>query len=154
MMIFFLIVKLEAAEFESLATALTSLLGTTKAIKRSIQVEGQTLDLYVPKAGGSARAVVQKAVYPPNCTHTWVIGSNDGVRVSEIRVVEMSCPHAFPCRTVAFLKQYLGKGPSNVDRLDRQVQTVAKATGSSELTTTAVRRAILAFDQYAKGPHS
>ena len=142
----FLFVRLEAAEFESLREALVATLGTSQALKKTVQVEGQTVEVYLPKAGGPRRAVVQKGVYPPNCTHTWVVGSTDSKTISEIRVVEMSCPHAFPCRSPGFLKQYLGKGLSSLPKLDRQVQSVAKATGSSELTTQAVRRTILALD--------
>lgn len=74
----------------------------------------------------------------------------NGETVSEIRVSEMSCPHAFPCRAVGFLRQFVGKGPVSLAKLDRTTETVAKATGSSELTTQAVRRAILAFESYSK----
>jgi hypothetical protein len=54
----------------------------------------------------------------------------------------MSCPHAYPTREQSFLSQFIGKGPKDAPTLKKKVDTVAKATGSSDLTTDAVVRSI------------
>lgn len=136
-----------SAEFQKLGKAVSTVLGSTKATKRTITEGGATFDVFTFKdASGAASkyAFVQKGIYAPNCTHTWVVGVDAKKNtVSNIQVVEMSCPHAFPTKEESFLSQYTGKGPADVKKLSSSIQTVAKATGSADLTTKAVERSIL-----------
>lgn len=133
-----------ATEFEKLGSAVAKALGTKKAFRAPASV-GASGDFFYSKgpSGKAAKyAVIQKATYPPDCTHTWVIGLNGAARVQQIRVVEMKCSHAFPTNKAGFLDQYKGKGPADAKNLKASVQTIAKATGTSELTTEAVKKAI------------
>jgi hypothetical protein len=138
-----------AVEFEPLNTAIAKALGTTKAVRTKVKLTRQEVEVYYPKDENPPEryAVVYHATYPPNCAHTWVIGLGPTARVREIRVVEMACPHAFAARNDSFLEQYIGKGPAQVATLKSKVQVVAKATGSSDLTTQAVKKAIVAVSR-------
>lgn len=135
-----------AVEFEKLGNAVAKALGTKKAFQKVVAVDGQkTTVFYSKNPAGKAKelAVVRKGIYPPNCSHTWVVGVNpESAKVSEVRVVEMSCPHAFPTKKAGFLDQYKGKGPKDLKKLKYDVHTIAKATGSSDLTTDAVKASI------------
>lgn len=141
----------EATEFEKLGDSIAKALGTTKAFKSQTSVGKESVNVFYAKdASGKASkfAVIQKGLYEPNCTHTWVIALNAASsQVESIRVVEMSCPHAFPTREASYLEQYKGKGPADVKNLKGEIHTVAKATGSSQLTTDAVVVAIKAAIQ-------
>jgi len=137
----------EAREFEGLGKAVAEVLNTTKAFQVQLKYKKEKYDAYYSKnKKGKAKtiAVVQKGIYPPDCTHTWVIGLNArSMKVIEIRVVEMSCHHAFPTNQHSFLSQFYGRGPKDVRKLKKKVITVAKATGSSELTIKAVQKSII-----------
>lgn len=149
-------------EFEKQATALAKALSATKGIKKkSVSIASAKLDravastdsvdVYAVKEGDSVEriAVVQKRIYEPNCTHTWVIGiSPKKLKVDTIRVVEMSCPHAFPCKEKSFLEQYYGTGPADLKKLRGKVNTIAKATATSDFTTDAVVTAVTAAKIY------
>ncbi len=139
--------KVDAAEFEQLGKAVAKVLGTTQAYRTTIDNAGKTTEIFYSKnkKGKAAKlAVVEKGVYEPDCTHTWVVGVDAAkTTVTDVRVVEMSCPHAFPTREPSFLGQYKGKGKKSVKGLEKEVDIVAKATGSSELATKAVRSAII-----------
>lgn len=147
-LIVFLTVEIaKAVPFESLPAALTKVLnGETKVVKRNVKVKGKSADAFIPKKRGKKGytiAFVQKEVYPPNCTHTWVIGVQSRTRkVTSIREVEMSCPHAFPTRKNSFKSQFVGKGPADVRKLKKGIDYIAKATGSSELLRDSVVRSI------------
>lgn len=147
-----------ASQFEKKEVALAKLLGKGKAFKRVIALNSTDLD---PKISGGFHhdvfftkskdgkpktiAVVEKRTYEPNCSHTWVVGIDASTfQVRDIRVVEMSCPHAFPCREASFLDQYKGAGPAKLKSLRKEVTTIAKATGTSQLTTDVVITAISA----------
>ena len=145
LMLFIWIETARAVEFEKLNAAIAKVLGTTKAMKKTANVGGKPADVYYPKTGGKMLAVIQKRIYEPNCTHTWVIGVDGATaQVKQIRVVEMSCPHAHPARANSFLEQFTGKGPADLAKLDKDISTIAKATGSCELTTDAVKTSIQA----------
>lgn len=135
-----------AIEFEQLGKAVAGALGTTKAFKKTIPSGKGKVDVFYDKgAGGKATkyAFIEKGIYEPNCTHTWVIGIDAKTqKVDQVRVVEFSCQHAYPTRSASYLDQYKGKGPADVKKLDSDVITIAKATGSSRLTTDAVKRSI------------
>ena len=135
-----------ATDFEKLGTAIQNALGTAKAFKTTASVGKKSHDVYYSKgASGKAEklAVIQKGIYEPNCTHTWVITVDaKSSKVEQVRVVEMSCPHAFPAQKAAYLAQYKGVGPAAVKTLRDEVKTIAKATGSCNLTTDAVVVAI------------
>ena len=140
-----------AVEIEPTGKALLAILGTPKVVKKSLKASGKPVELYIAKdAAGKSTSVafIQKGVYEPNCTHTWAVGINpsDG-KVSQVRVIEMSCAHAFPTRATSFLDQYKGKGIADVATLDSSVSKLAKATGSSKLATDAVKLSITAFNQ-------
>jgi len=151
-----------ATEFEKQAVALGRALGATKGIKKkSVSLSGAGLDrsvastdsadVYAVKEGSTVTkiAVVQKRTYEPNCSHTWVIAINPKkLKVEQVRVVEMSCPHAFPCKEASYLDQYKGTGPADLKKLKGKVDTIAKATGTSNLTTDAVITAVSAAKLY------
>src|SRR3954468_5304707 len=82
----------QATTFEKMGSAIEKILGTKKAVKKTVDVNGKPVDVYLSSTEPRV-AVVQKAVYPPDCTHTWVIGTNgETAKITQIRVVEMSCP--------------------------------------------------------------
>lgn len=144
---------LSATEFEKLGDAIAKALGTTKVFKTSAKLGKETISVFYSKdtKGKADRyAVLQTGIYEPNCTHTWVVGLASNGNVETIRVVEMSCPHAFPTRQASYLDQYRGKGPKDLKTLKNEIHTVAKATGSSQLTTDAVMKSITAV-QSLKG---
>lgn len=137
-------------EFEKLGSAVEKALGTTKAFQKKVSLKGVSTDVFYSKdASGKPKkfAVVQKGIYEPNCTHTWVVGLSNTAEVEQVRVVEMSCSHAFPTKEDSYLGQYKGKGPADVSKLKGEVHTVAKATGSSDLTTDAVLTSITVVDK-------
>lgn len=134
-------------EFEKKGSAISKALGGTKqAYPKKVKVDGADITAYVnadPKKGKPSKiAVVQEALYAPDCTHTWVIGLDGSAKVEQIRVVEMKCHHAFPTNKPSFLDQFKGKGPAEVDSLKDSVTTIAKATGTCNLTTDAVIKSI------------
>lgn len=137
-----------ATEFEPLGKAVAAALGTKKAFKKSFAFEKKPLDVFYSKdkSGKAAKyAFVQKRIYEPNCTHTWVVGVDaKSGKVTQVRVVEMSCPHAFPTKTEGFLGNFKGKGFADANKLKSEVTPIAKATGSSELTVDAVRASLVA----------
>lgn len=137
-----------ATEFEPLNQAIALSLGTKKAFKKSFAFEGKPLDVFYSKdsAGKALKyAFVQKGIYEPNCTHTWIVGVDAlSGKVDGVRVVEMSCPHAYPTKTESFLGQYKGKGPADAAKLKSEITPIAKATGSANLATDAVRKSIVA----------
>lgn len=139
-----------AVEIEPLGKALTTILGTPKVSKKVIKVAGKDVAVFLAKgADGKIKkaAFVEKGIYEPDCTHTWAVGIDaDSSSVSEVRVVEMKCPHAFPTKASSFLEQFKGKGPADVEKLVEGVDVVAKATGSSKLAAEAVKRSIQAFE--------
>jgi hypothetical protein len=125
-------------------------LGTAKAFQMKVSLKGKATTVYYAKnADGkpSRFAVIQKGLYEPNCTHTWVVGLNAKAEVDQIRVIEMSCSHAFPTNEPAFLDQYKGKGPAEAASLKGKIHTIAKATGSSDLTTDAVVTSITVVEK-------
>jgi len=149
-LLFLFVETAHSAEFEKLGKAISKALGTKKAFQKKVKVKGQEVQVFYNKKKGKATkfAVVQKRIYEPDCTHTWVIGLDaKKSTVREIRVVEMSCPHAFPTRKASFLEQYSGVGPKGSKALKSKIVTIAKATGSSELTTDAVQTAIEAANK-------
>jgi hypothetical protein len=137
-----------ATEFEPLGKAVAASLGTTKAFKKSFKFEGKPLDVFYSKnsSGKAAKfAFVQHGIYEPNCTHTWIVGVDaKSGKVDGVRVVEMSCPHAYPTKTEGFLGQFKGKGIADASKLKSDITPIAKATGSAVLAIDAVRKSIVA----------
>jgi len=144
-----------AVEFEKLGTAISKALGTKQAFQKNVQVDGKETAVFYSKdkSGKPLKlAVVQKGVYEPNCSHTWVVAIDPKkTTVEQIRVVEMSCPHAFPTNKPNFLDQFKGRGPASVGKMKEEIQTIAKATGSCDLTTDAVKKSIKAATAFTKG---
>lgn len=148
-----------AVEIEPMGKALQALLRTTKVQKKSVALKVndsgvqylQSADLYYAKGANgkpATAAFVVHGIYKPDCTHTWAVGIQPASgKVTEVRVIEMSCQHAFPTKSSSFLNQFKGKGPADAAKLSGQTQTIAKATGSSILATDAVKEAITAFQQ-------
>jgi hypothetical protein len=137
-----------ATEFEPLGAAVAGALGTKQAFKKSFAFEKKPLDVFYSKDGSgkaSKYAFIQKGVYEPNCTHTWVVGvdANSG-KITEVRVVEMSCPHAYPTKTEGFLGQFKGKSFADAAKLKNDIAPIAKATGSANLAIDAVRKSLVA----------
>jgi len=134
-----------AVEFEKLGTAVAKALGTKKAFRTTVSIGGDEVPVFYAKGAGghpTRYAVVQKRVYPPNCSHTWVVGVEPSGTITDVRVVEMKCPHAFPAQKASFLEQYRGKGPADVKTLKSDIHGIAKATGTCELTSDAVKTSI------------
>jgi hypothetical protein len=142
----------QAQEFQSLGNAIKTILGNAGSGAFKKNLGGKDVFYSKNAQGKAARlAFVEKGVYKPNCTHTWVVGVDPATdKVTGIEVVEMSCPHAFPTREKSYLDQYVGKGPAEAKTLIKQIDTIAKATGSCNLTTEAVVRSITAAEK-AKG---
>lgn len=142
------VIRTHATQFEPLGNAIAKALKTKKVFQKKVKVGKENVTVYFSKKrNGKARryAVVREGVYPPNCTHTWVFGLDAArAKIEQVRVVEMSCPHAFPTKKSSFLDQFKGKGPAHLKKLEKSVVTVAKATGSSELTRDAAIVAIQA----------
>ncbi len=143
-----------AVEFEPMKSALVSLLGSPKVMKKSVDDgKGHKSDVFYLKGarGASKVAVIERGLYEPDCTHTWAIGLDaTSGKVTQIRTIEMKCQHAFPCKASSFLDQYTGKGPADIAKLSGQINTIAKATATANLTTDAVKRSIKAY-QKVKG---
>ncbi len=137
-----------AVDFEPQNKALLTLLASTKVSKKAVPVKGKPVDVWYVKNGKAIQraAFIEKGVYEPNCTHTWAIGLDGAGKVTDVRVIEMSCPHAFPTKTEAFMSQFKGKGKADAAALPKNVDVIAKATGSSQLAAEAVGRAILNFE--------
>jgi FAD:protein FMN transferase len=137
----------KAAEIEPMGKAIMAVLGTPKAQKK---VVGDTTLFYAKDASGhvTTAAFIQSGVYEPNCGHKWVVGIDGKTgTVTQVRPIEMACPHAFPTKAASFLDQYKGKGPADAAKLDSEIATVAKATGSCKLTTEAVKKSITTYQQ-------
>lgn len=145
--------KTQAVEFEPLGKAVATALGTTKAFKKTVKGASGSVDVFYSKNSSGAPqmyAFIEKGVYEPNCTHTWVVGVDaKTAKVSQVRVVEMSCPHAHPTKAANFLDQFKGKGPADVSKLSGQIISISKATGSCNLTTDAVKRSITTASKLA-----
>jgi hypothetical protein len=134
-----------AVEVEPAGKAISTILQTTKAFKKTETVDGKPVSFFYSKDGKAKELVfIEHGTYDLNCTHTWAIGMDPSTQsVTEVRVIEMFCPHAFPTKSSAFLDQFKGKGPADVKTLDSSITTVAKATGSSNLAIAAVKRTII-----------
>ncbi len=130
-------------EIEAKGKALKALLGTPQVKRKQVKIGPAEREVFYT-ADKSRIAVVESGLYPPNCTHTWAIGIAKD-KISEIRVLEMSCPHAFPTKAASFLDQYRGKGPAQAAKLKGDIHTIAKATGSADLLTDAVLRVLTAL---------
>lgn len=147
-MLFAMVESANAAEFEKLGSALPNALGTKQLFQKKFKNDkGQEVLAYYSKgaSGSPAKiAFVEKAFYNPgNCSHTWVIALNATTQmVEEVRPVEMSCTHAHPTKASSYTAQYKGKGPADVKKLNDQIKTIAKATGSCNLMTEAVQKSI------------
>lgn len=138
----FLIEQAQAVQFEPKGKAIAEVLGTKQAFSK--KVGGDTV-FYAKGSDGKATklAFVQEGLYKPNCTHTWIVGVDVASgSVTEVKPVEMSCPHAFPTKEESFLGQFKGKAVADADKLDKQIDVVAKATGSSKLAIDAVKKSL------------
>jgi hypothetical protein len=142
-----------AATFEKLGASVSKVLMTGNAFTDKVRLDDQPVEIFYSKHVGEIKdiAVVQRATYPPDYTHTWVIEIDPtSFQVGKIRVVEMSCPHAFPTNRESFLEQYKGAGPADLKTLHDKVNVIAKATGSSNLLTEGVIRSIKAARMFMK----
>ncbi len=142
-----LIEKAQAVDIEPLATALLGVVGNPKVVKKTIS--GSTI-VFAKNAKGKAEgtvAFIEKNLWGTNCTHTWIIGIGKDGKVTQVRAQEMSCPHAFPAKEASFLDQYKGKGPADLAKLNGDIETKAKATGSCELATEAVKKAVTGYQK-------
>jgi hypothetical protein len=138
----FLLEQAQAVQFEPKGKAVADVLGTKQAFQKKV---GDTSVFYAKGSDGKATklAIEQHGTYEPNCTHTWIVGVDVASgSVTEVKPVEMSCPHAFPTKEESFLGQFKGKAVADADKLDKQIDVVAKATGSSKLAITAVKKSL------------
>jgi hypothetical protein len=135
-----------AVTFEPKGKAIADVLGTKQAFSKKITLDGKEQTVFYAKGsdGKATRfAFVEEGLYKPNCTHTWIVGVDAASgSVSEVRAVEMSCPHAFPTKEASFLSQFKGKAIADADKLDKDIDVVAKATGSSKLAIDAVKKSL------------
>lgn len=138
-----LLEQAQAAQFEPKGKAIADVLGTKQAFSKKL---GDGTSVFYAKGGdGKATkfAFVEDGLYPPNCTHTWVVGVDAKAgTVTEVRPIEMACPHAFPTKEASFLGQFKGKAIADADKLDKSIDVVAKATGSSKLAIEAVKKSL------------
>ncbi len=137
-----LIEQAQAVQFEPKGKAIADILGTKQAFTKKV---GSDTVFYAKGANGKATkfAFVQEGLYKPNCTHTWVVGIDAPTgTVTDIKTVEMSCPHAFPTKEDSFVGQFRGKAIADADKLDKDISVVAKATGSSKLMIDAVKKSL------------
>ncbi len=145
-LVIFSIKEALAVQFEATGKAVAAVLGTTKAKKKTVNVDGKDVTVFYStddSGKASKLAFVQEGLYKPNCTHTWIVGVDaKTTSITGIRVVEMACPHAFPTKESSFLDQFTGKGPKDVAELSSDIHGVAKATGTSNLTVDAVKSSI------------
>jgi thiamine biosynthesis lipoprotein len=141
-----LLEQAHAVEIEPMGKALLAVLGTPKAFKKTV---GDVSYYYSKNAAGKTDKVVfiQKNVWQKSCSHTWVVGVNKDGKITQIRAQEMQCPHAFPAKAASYLDQYKGKGPADLAKLSGEVTTIAKATGSCELATDAVKQSITTYQK-------
>lgn len=133
----------EARQIAPLLKTVADVLGTSKASKKML---GTTTVFYSKdKDKASKVAVIAHALWGGRCTHEWVIGIDYPTnKVTKVAVTELSCPHADPINESGFLDQFKGKGPVDMKGVKRLsgINTVAKATGSSDLTNEEVVKAI------------
>ena len=154
LLIFMLMIQIETAsavEIEKKGKALSTVLGSTKVSQTKVNIDGKDIPVFYTKGSdGKAErlAFVQEGLYPPNCSHTWVVGVEKG-KVTQVRVVEMECPHAFPTKEVSFLSQFEGKAIKDGANLDKDIKNIAKATGSCKLAIDAVKRSLKGAEKLA-----
>jgi hypothetical protein len=135
-----------AVQLEPKGKAIAAVLGTKSAFQKKVSSGGKEETVFYSK-GANGKAVVfafvQEGLYPPNCTHTWIVGV-DAVKgtITELRPVEMSCPHAFPTKESSFLGQFKGKAIADAGKLDKDIDVIAKATGSCKLAIDAVKKSL------------
>lgn len=139
--------KSHAVEIEPWTKAVAAIVKKMKDVGvKKLSIGGKPVEVYFSKdAQGKANqlAFIEHGLYPPDCTHTWAIGiDGKSGKVTQVRVIEMKCNHAFPTKAASFLDQFTKKGPADANKLEGQIMTIAKATGSSNLTTDAVKRSI------------
>lgn len=137
-----LLEQAQATQFEPKGKAIAEVLGTRQAFSKQV---GSDKVYYAKGTNGKAikLAFVQEGIYKPNCSHTWVVGVDVASgTVSDVKVVEMGCPHAFPTKEDSFLGQFKGKAIADADKLDSDISVVAKATGSSKLAIDAVKKSL------------
>jgi thiamine biosynthesis lipoprotein len=146
-MLWGLIERAGAVEIEPKGKALVALLGTPKVSKKTI--DGKDVFFVKDAAGKLSRfAMVDTGLFEPNCQHMWAIGLDGQTgAVIQVRVISMDCPHAFPCKADSFLDQYKGKTPADGPKLKDNIQGVAKATYTADLTTAAVQRTLATFSK-------
>ncbi len=140
----FLGMPAQARQIAPLLKTVADVLGTTKASKK---VLGSDTVFYSKDASGKAAkvAVIAHATWGGRCTHEWVIGLDYATKkVTKVAVTELSCPHADPINEAGFLDQFKGKGPVQAKGVKSLsgINTVVKATGSSDLTNEEVVKAI------------
>lgn len=135
-----------AVDLVPLGQALTKVLGTTKAFRKSIS--GATY-FYSKASDGKADRVafIEKNVWQKSCTHTWIVGVGRDGKVTSVIAQEQQCPHAKPAAAASYLSQYSGKGPADVSKLKGDVNTIAKATGSCDLATDAVIHSVTTYQK-------
>ncbi|MBC7396844.1 MAG: hypothetical protein H7333_05315 [Bdellovibrionales bacterium] len=145
----FLGMQAEARQIAPLLKTVADVLGTSKASKKVI---GKDTVFYSKDAAGKASkvAVIAHATWGGRCTHEWVIGLDYPTnKITKVAVTELSCPHADPINESGFLDQFKGKGPVEVKGVKRLsgINTVVKATGSSDLTNEEVVKAIALIEK-------
>lgn len=138
-----------AADIEPLNHAVVALLGTTKAFKKSVNDgQGDVPVFYSKDAKGKPEKIVfiEKGIYPPSCTHTWAVGFDARTnKLTDIRPIEMSCPHALPTKSASYLDQYKGKTPADAPKIDAAIHVIAKATGTCVILNDVVKRSLLSL---------
>jgi hypothetical protein len=135
-----------AVDIEPMGKAIGALLGTTKQVQK--KTFGKQLAFFSKDASAKGKAVfIENGVYEPNCAHTWAVGIDGAGKVQGVRVLSLGCPHANPIKPASFLDQYKGKGAADIAALKahKGIDTIAKATGSCDLTSDAVARSLESY---------
>lgn len=135
-----------ARQLMPLGNALIATLKSKSAVPSKLpQYKGKVYYTVGADKKPSRVSVVENGTWGTDCTHTWAVGLDaKTAKVREVKVIELSCPHADPINTPRFLSQFVGKGPKDFSKmkLGAGIDAAAKATGSSEMTIDAVKRSI------------
>lgn len=142
----------QAVQLEPAGKALIAVLGTPKAKpvkeakKDPREAEQKELKAFYTTGSGAKAtkfAFLHTWIWEKQCSHGWVIGVDAKTsKVTEVRFIEMQCPHAEPVKKASFNEQFKGKGPADVAKLKDKVDTIAKATGSCMIAAKAVAQSI------------
>jgi len=95
----------------------------------------------------SGFAVASVRYYDKSCKHHFVIGVSPKLKVTEVKILELSCKEAYGINKKSFLGQfqekgYLGKGKFDAIQVGNDIVAVTKATDSSVYVAEESKKAL------------